>query len=88
MLTCFLKSAADFTFLILFAISFHTLASLYEKLFLVITSLGLGTCRLFTLLVSYFEIGDLFVNFCLRISGHLTVSNRERVDKTILLYGI
>ena len=55
-LTCFLKSAADSTFLILFGISFHTLAPLYDKLFLVNSSLCLGTCRSFTLLVSYFEI--------------------------------
>ena len=43
------------TFLVLFGISFHTLAPLYEKLFLVISSLGLGICTSFALLVSYFE---------------------------------
>ena len=69
-LTCFLKSAADSTFLILFGISFHTLAPLYEKLVLVISILGRGICRSFALLVSYFETWDLFMNFCLRISGH------------------
>ena len=51
-------------------VSFRTLAPFYEKLFLVTSSLGIGTCRLPTLLVSYFETGDLFVNFCIRISGH------------------
>ena len=46
-LTCVLKSTADSTFLILFGISFYTLAPLYEKLFLVISSFGIGTCRSF-----------------------------------------
>ena len=42
---------ADSTFLILFGISFKNLPPLYEKLILVNLSLGLGTCKSFTLLV-------------------------------------
>ena len=49
---------------------FHISHIVYEKFFLAIVSLGLGTSRSFALLVSYFETRDVFLDFCLRISGH------------------